>query len=278
MSQTQSNAWICKTCAAEYPAAPTPPLACPICEDERQWVPKDGQQWVRADTLPKSHTNRIEEIEPGLFGIGVEPKFGIGQIAFFIPSNEPGKGGIIWEGIPFYSPETINWLKEMGGVDTWIYSHPHLYGSIATNAAHFPDSKILVPEADNDWQPYPSNQYRYFNEKTLQLTDKVSVHVPGGQFPGSSFLHWTGTKDKKGALLTGDTMMVTADRKYVSFTYSTPNSVPLGPNAARRIVAASEPLTYDRIYSSWWDSCLLENAKERVAASEKRWNDILNAP
>ena len=40
---------ICATCAVEYDE-PVPDV-CPICADERQWVPADGQHWTDLDTL-----------------------------------------------------------------------------------------------------------------------------------------------------------------------------------------------------------------------------------
>ena len=37
--------WICETCGVETADLPAPPEACEICEDERQWVPEDGQRY-----------------------------------------------------------------------------------------------------------------------------------------------------------------------------------------------------------------------------------------
>ena len=34
---------ICNTCGTSYPETPEPPSCCPICEDERQFVPRGGQ-------------------------------------------------------------------------------------------------------------------------------------------------------------------------------------------------------------------------------------------
>ena len=39
---------VCATCGAWFPDGPAP-RSCPICEDERQWVPEDGQRWTTAD-------------------------------------------------------------------------------------------------------------------------------------------------------------------------------------------------------------------------------------
>ena len=34
---------LCVTCGTQYPA---PRTGCPICEDERQYIPVSGQQWT----------------------------------------------------------------------------------------------------------------------------------------------------------------------------------------------------------------------------------------
>lgn len=41
----------CATCAAQFPQSEQPPTACPICEDERQYVALAGQQWTSREEL-----------------------------------------------------------------------------------------------------------------------------------------------------------------------------------------------------------------------------------
>lgn len=76
--------WICRTCAMQYADTVHPPDACPICQDERQYVGWDGQQWTTMDELAHDHVNVIREEEPGLYGIGVEPAVAIGQRALLV--------------------------------------------------------------------------------------------------------------------------------------------------------------------------------------------------
>ena len=67
----------------------------------------------------------------------------------------------------------------------------------------------------------------------------------GGHFEGSQVLHWAAGCDGQGALLTGDTVTVVMDRRYVSFMYSYPNLIPLrraGHRAASVDSAAPVPL------------------------------------
>lgn len=71
--------------------------------------------------------------------------------------------------------------------------------------------------------------------------------------------------------MTGDTIMVVPDTRWVSFMYSFPNLIPLPAREVRRIVSTVDDLSYDRIYSAWWDRVMTEDAKARVHASAERY-------
>ena len=38
--------WTCEQCGAQFPDSAVPPVACPVCEDERQYVNWKGQDWL----------------------------------------------------------------------------------------------------------------------------------------------------------------------------------------------------------------------------------------
>ena len=66
--------WICRACAMQYPESTEPPSACPVCEDERQYVPDEGQRWTTLNELRERHRPELRELEPGLLGIGMDPR------------------------------------------------------------------------------------------------------------------------------------------------------------------------------------------------------------
>jgi len=76
--------FICTTCGTQQAESDNPPADCAICQDERQYVGWGGQQWTSLDELRQSHqiTVRLEEL--GLYGIGLEPSFAIGQRALLV--------------------------------------------------------------------------------------------------------------------------------------------------------------------------------------------------
>ena len=83
-------AFLCVTCGTQYPPSAAPPDDCPICLDERQYVGAGGQAWTTPSALAAGHANRIEETEPGMLGIGTEPRFAIGQRALLVD-------GLLWD-------------------------------------------------------------------------------------------------------------------------------------------------------------------------------------
>ena len=62
------------------------PPHCPICEDERQYVPEDGQRWTTLDELAQTHRNELRE-DSELTGVGTEPWLAIGQRALLVPAG-----------------------------------------------------------------------------------------------------------------------------------------------------------------------------------------------
>jgi hypothetical protein len=65
-------AFICTACGAQFAPSEAPPARCPICEDERQYVPPRGQTWTTLPALAASHFNSYREHEPGVIGIGTQ--------------------------------------------------------------------------------------------------------------------------------------------------------------------------------------------------------------
>ena len=71
--------FICKTCGVEYAESETPPVRCPICEDPRQYVGWEGQQWTTmAQLKADGYKNDVRQKEPSLIGVGITPSFTIG--------------------------------------------------------------------------------------------------------------------------------------------------------------------------------------------------------
>lgn len=123
---TSPEAYLCVTCGTQFPPSPKPPAHCPICEDDRQYVGHDGQQWTTLAELRTAHANRFEPVdnEPGVTRIATEPRFGIGQSAYLI---ETANGNILWDCIALIDEATIAEIHRRGGVQAIAISHAHYY-------------------------------------------------------------------------------------------------------------------------------------------------------
>jgi glyoxylase-like metal-dependent hydrolase (beta-lactamase superfamily II) len=247
-------------------AGPADP--CPICADERQYVGWDGQRWTTQPEMEAAgFRNRIEEIEPDLWGIGTEPRFAIGQRSLLVRTPA---GNLLWDVIGYLDAATIRAVAELGGVAAVSASHPHFYGSIVEWSRAFDAAPIYLPAADREWVQRDDPAFIFYDEAAEPLPGITLIRC-GGHFDGSAVAHWPQGADGRGALLTGDTIQVVSDRRYVSFMRSYPNEIPLDPATILRIVAAVAPYRYDRIYGGWWERNILTGARDAVAASARRY-------
>ena len=261
------NNYICVTCGTQYPAAPAPPEACRICTDDRQYISSEGQAWTTLEELQADRRNVLRALEPGLTGIRTEPHFAIGQQAHLVQS--PG-GNVLWDCISLIDRSTVEAVGALGGIRAIAISHPHFYATMIEWSRAF-DAPIYLHASNREWVMRPDPSVVYWDGDTYSLGDGLTLIRCGGHFPGSTVLHWASGAEGRGALFSGDTITVVADRRYVSFLYSYPNQIPLPAAAIRGIVNAVEPLRYDRIYGGWLDSIVRSDAKAGVRFSAERY-------
>jgi hypothetical protein len=266
--------YICETCGTQQAASAQPPAHCAICEDARQYIGWQGQRWTTLAALGRDHHNRMQLEEPDLTGIGAEPAFAIGQRALLVQTPA---GNVLWDCIPLLDAATIAAVRALGGIRAIAISHPHFYASMVEWARAF-DAPVYLHADDRAWVLRPDPAIRFWEGEEQRLWDGLTLIRCGGHFPGSTALHWPAGAAGRGALLTGDTLMVASDRRYVSFMYSFPNYVPLSAPAVQRVVAAVEPWPFDRIYAAWWDRVVADDAKAAVARSAARYLAAIQAP
>ncbi|KQW85750.1 MBL fold metallo-hydrolase [Devosia sp. Root413D1] len=261
------QSFICVTCGVGHAPSEAPPERCVICDDERQYVTAAGQRWTTLAELQQKHTIEFKEQEPGLVGIGSAPSIAIGQRMLLI---QQAGGGVLWDCTPLVTDEAVRRIKELGGVRAMAISHPHFYSSMVDWSEALGGVPIHIHEANRQYVMRPSDRVNYWSGETLELGQGVTLVRCGGHFVGSTALHWAG-EDNKGVLMTGDTIMVVPDTRWVSFMYSYPNLIPLPAREVNRIVGAVAPFAYDRIYAGWWDRVMTHDAKARVEASAERY-------
>jgi hypothetical protein len=265
--------FICVTCGSQFSETSAPPPACPVCEDERQYIGWGGQRWTTLDDLRRDHHNVIKEEEPGLIGIATHPTFAIGQRALLVQA--PG-GNVLWDCLSLLDEPTVAAVRALGGVAAIAISHPHYYSSMV-EWAHAFDATIYLHADDRRWVMRPDPSIVFWEGETRPLGEGLTLIRCGGHFAGGTVLHWAAGADGRGALLAGDILQVVSDRRYVSFMYSYPNLIPLPAASVRRVVAAVEPYPFERLYGAWWDRIVARDAKAAVARSAARYIAAIGA-
>src|SRR5207237_1755364 len=124
--------FICVQCGAQFSQTAEPPPRCPICQDERQFVRHDGQQWTTLQELALHHRNRIEEEAPRLHGIGTEPEFALAQRALLVQSPA---GKLLRDCISLLEDNTMAEVGGRGGIGSVAISNPHCYSQMLQAAA-----------------------------------------------------------------------------------------------------------------------------------------------
>lgn len=246
---------------------------CPICDDERQYVGWDGQQWTTLGELRAAgHRGRIEQEGPGIFGIGADPPTAIGQRALLVRAPS---GNVLWDMITYLDDDLVAQVESLGGVSAIAISHPHFYGSMI-EWAHAFGAPVYIHAADRQWVARPDDSVEFWEGDTNEIGDGTTLINAGVHFAGGQVLHWRGGADGPGgdgdgALLSGDIFTVVQDRRYVSFMYSYPNYIPERPRVIRRALRLIEPYKFGPVYGAWWKRIVYADGIAAVRRSADRY-------
>ena len=261
-------AFICTACGAQFAPSEAPPAHCPICEDERQYVPPRGQTWTTLPALAASHFNGYREHAPGVIGIGTQPAFAIGQRALFLRT---AGGNVLWDCISLLDAATVTLVSALGGIKAIAISHPHFYTGMVEWSRAFGGVPIHLNAADRAWIMRPDPAIRLWEGETMALMPGVTLVRCGGHFPGGTVLHWADGAGGRGALCSGDIAAVAPDRKWLTFMRSYPNFIPLSAGEVEGIAAALAPFQFDAIYGHYFDRVIPTGGKAVLAASVARY-------
>ncbi len=268
------NCFICTTCGTQYAASPTPPARCRVCTDDRQHVGWNGQHWATHAELSATHEVRIEE-DGALLGIGIRGGFAIPQRALLVPTSI---GNVMWDCISLVTQDAIDTIEQHGGIALIAISHPHFYSAMVEWSDALGGVPILLHIADRDWVMRPSPGIEHWHGDELTLAgDATLVHLPG-HFPGSSALHWHDTSNGRRALLTGDSLHVTADRRHVTVMHSVPNYIPVDHTIIHGLQRRLAAIDFDDLYGFTWGRNIIGDARHSVEASLDRYLTAIGRP
>src|SRR5215207_9879980 len=108
------EAFICRNCGVQYAPTEQPPARCPICEDERENIRWNGQQWTTlAQLRDEGRQNHFYEEEPGLIAVDTRPAIAIGQRALLVQTPN---GNVMWDCITLVDDASIAAIRDLGGL------------------------------------------------------------------------------------------------------------------------------------------------------------------
>ena len=89
-----------------------------------------------------------EQEAHGLWGIGTDPRFAIGQRALLVP----GEGGnLLWDCVTYLDDDTIEAVNKLGGISAIAISHPHYYSTMIDWSEAFGGVPIYIHARDKQW-------------------------------------------------------------------------------------------------------------------------------
>ncbi|KKA19901.1 Metallo-beta-lactamase domain protein [Rasamsonia emersonii CBS 393.64] len=252
---------ICSTCGVQYSETDRAlRTSCPVCDDPRQYVAPTGQSWTTLRMMQESKKYRNEFVvmendknlspDRTLISIYTVPQVAIGQRAILCISP---RGNILWDCITYLDDDTVQRIRQLGGLKAIVISHPHYYSTCLHWAEAF-DCKVYLSVEDKEWVMrrgprqvlWEGSRLGFLPSSSSGDSSPVVVVADdakgqedceflavkaGGHFPGSSVLWWKPTRK----LLVADTITVVPSGVYhvnrppntVSFTFmwSYPNFI-----------------------------------------------------
>jgi len=212
--------------------------------------------------------NVITRIGHGLYQIVTKPSFGIGQRALLAKTDS---GNILWDCVTYLDDETVSAVNDLGGVNRIAISHPHFYSTMVEWSDVFGGVPIYIHFLNRVWVSRRSRKIVYWKGEKFSLLPEAVMIKLGGHFPGSAVLHLKGPEFGHGVLLSGDTVYVVMDRRWVSFMYSFPNLLPLPARKVKEIVSQLKLYRFADIFSGFEGREIRGRADIAVQRSARRY-------
>ena len=257
---------ICATCGTRFSKLP---VLCPVCADERQYLPHSGQAWISYRQLAQDHSIRITPLNDFIFELIVTPSFAIAQRALLVMTSD---GNFLWDCLPFLDEETISFIQSKGGLQGIAISHPHYYGLMAVWAKTF-ECPLHLHSLDNTWVMEETHHLQSWSGSQYRLTEELEMIHTGGHFAGSCIMAIK-KEGHAGILLVGDSLQVARSGGFVSIMYSYPNLIPLPHTDVLTIFERVNRLHFDAIYGAFPWQNLHAGAKGIVVKSAAHFNAI----
>lgn len=170
----------------------------------------------------------MDKYHSGVISIYTEPQIAIGQRAILCCTE---KGNMLWDCITYIDDETVHRIRDLGGIEAIVISHPHYY-STSLHWAEIFNCKVYMSYEDQEWIMRRGPSQVLWEGKEMEfLHGEFKAVKVGGHFPGSSVMLWKAARK----LFIADSITVVpsgvyhvdrlADTASFTFMWSYPNMV-----------------------------------------------------
>ncbi|OAA61048.1 metallo-beta-lactamase superfamily protein [Niveomyces insectorum RCEF 264] len=264
---------ICGMCGAQFDTRAI--KSCKVCDDPRQYIPPEGQTWTTLRELQRSKSYRNvfvpDKYDSGVVSIYTTPQVAIGQRAILLCGDD-GRN-LLWDCITYLDDATVQAVRELGGIEAIVISHPHYY-STALHWAEAFGCRVYVSAEDGEWLMRRGDAHVLWEGQRMDLLDgRFTAVKVGGHFPGSAVLLWKARRK----LFVADSITVVPSGVYhvdrppntASFTFmwSYPNMIPLPPSDVYNIWKAIEDLDFEDTHGAFIKRDTRGRSKQRMLES-----------
>ncbi len=221
--------FICTACGTQFPESDKPPAQCPICEEERQYVPARGQTWTTLEALSQSHMNALARISSRALSASAPVSRSASARCCCKRRAAMCCGIASRRSMPRPSPRS----RRSAGCKAIAISHPHFYTTMVEWAKAF-DCPVYVHAADKEWIMRPDPAIQHVGRRNARIMGRRDADPLRRSFRGGSGAALAGREQPRGIVCSGDILTVATDRKWLSFMRSYPNFIPL---SAREVEA-----------------------------------------
>ncbi len=158
---------------------------------------------------------------------------------------------MLWDCVPPLDDATDAEVKRLGGIAAVAVSHPHYYTTMVEWSHAFGKAPVYIHRLDAKWAMRPDDVIKPWDGESKKLFGGLTLVKTGGHFEGFQVANWPSGAGDKRVLLSGDQPYICQDRRWVSFMWSYPNMIPLGPKAIRQVAKALQVLKFDRLYGAF---------------------------
>lgn len=235
--------YLCTNCGFWQTHFAVPPT-CPVCTDFRHTPPPDGFYFLTPDTAAAETRTVWTGKDAEIVTFSTEPRIGIGPNGYLI--KHPA-GNVFFEGAAYYSPDALDLIDTLGGIQWLSASHPHAYGALWQLQERFSPA-VVVQVEDLPWTN--AFQTTWPLDERLELAPGLMLIHTGGHFAGHTVLYWA---DKK-LLFAGDMLKFHGEEGRVTgiSTHKGFNrKIPMSHAEVRRYSGIVETLDFDTVYTSF---------------------------